>query len=99
MGSLAWDFDLTCGASFSRGANSDIMAIISYSFYHCLQACASYNQKSGRDVCVGAEFDSDLSTAYELAGNCFLSNSTSKTTVAGGSADKNQKLAGVLVKS
>jgi len=95
MGSKTWEFDMTCGASFSRSGSSDIMAVISYSFYHCLQACASLNQNGNKNVCLGAEFDSDLSTAFVFGGNRFLSNSSSEVSKVN-DENANRKVSGLL---
>lgn len=44
-----------------------------YTLNDCAKACASYNDRAGRDICLGATF---LSETYMTGETCFLKNGT-----------------------
>jgi hypothetical protein len=71
LGTARWSFAATCGVDYN-GNGVDVMAVISYSFRGCLQACASYNKNSAKDDCVAVVFNSDLASVPLYFGNCFL---------------------------
>ena len=75
LGADSWDFKVTCGMDYNDV--TDIMAIISYSFKDCMQACASFNRNQKADQCTALHFTTDLTNAVPANhGNCWLKKNT-----------------------
>lgn len=64
-------FDTECGVD-RQGDNINIVAVITYSFEHCLRACGAYNRYDRGDKCVAITFIADLTSIVGFGGNCYL---------------------------
>ena len=68
-----YNFDTECGVD-RKGDKIDIVAVITYSFEHCLRACGAYNRYGRSDKCVAVTFIADLPSlsTEHFGGNCYL---------------------------
>ena len=75
LGADSWDFKVACGTDYNDV--TDIMAIISYSFKDCMQACASFNRNHKADQCTALHWTTDLTNSVPTNyGNCWLKTNT-----------------------
>ena len=89
-------FAVTCAADIGP-ASVDILAVVAYSFQHCMLACASFNRNSKADTCKGVAFNADISGNVPFwYGTCWLKKSTASIAHNTGST-KDQQVIGVLV--
>jgi hypothetical protein len=90
-------FNTSCGTDIN-GDNVDIMAVVAYSYYDCLMACASFNRDSDSSGCAGVEFNADMTNVVaNYFGTCWLKKFVDSLTVDTNSTNLNLHVAGVLV--
>lgn len=74
-----YKFRSECGFDRTSDENINIVATMSYSYEHCLQACASYNGYNSpdrSDKCVNVFFIANLTYLDDHGGNCYLKSDT-----------------------
>lgn len=67
--------------------DSNLGAVIVYSFKDCLQACAAHNSFSGKEECLGVHFAADMSTIGANFGNCWLKKAIGNKGTGSGTLD------------
>jgi hypothetical protein len=91
LGQDSWNFKVTCGMDYN--GVTDIMAIITYSFKDCMQACASYNRNHKADQCVALHWSALMDQAIPANyGNCWLKTSTGTQNQGKANTDAAAKL-------